>query len=256
MSYHYQLSQSPSMRNYFIRIFYRKVPTDIDTDYHRILLAYSSYYTQLHTPLKARFRLRLYHLLNIVGFHSPKIPMVSREVRVVIGSSIIQITFGLSNYLPIRFKTVIVMPTRYMYPGYGEPFLGHIDYTKRALYFSWNDVKHGYEVPDDAVNVALHEMAHVLEAENRYRSMFDRFFRAIDWMEWAGVAFEKMNKIRTGNSAFLKEYGGSNMTEMFAVCVETYFEQPHEFKRQLPQIYKTMTTLLQQDPTRRGNPLL
>lgn len=244
------------MRKYLVKFFYRRVPRDIDLDYHRILLEYSSYYKGLHTPLKEKFRLRLFQLLNILSFSSPKLPQVTREMRAVIGSSIIEITFGMSSYLPVRFTTIIVLPYRYMYPGYGEPFLGHIDYAKRALFFSWNDVKQGYKIPDDAVNVALHEMAHVLEAENRFRPIFDRFFHRVDWIRWAQVAYEKMHRIRAGHNAFLKDYGGLNMTEMFAVCIETFFEKPAAFKETLPEIYQTMTTLLGQDPTRRGNPLL
>lgn len=244
------------MRKYIVKYFYRSVPEDIDRDYHRILLAYSSYYKRLHTPLKEKFRLRLYQLLNILSFSSPELPQVTREMRAVIGSSIVEITFGLRSYLPIRFTTVIVLPYRYMYPGYGEPFLGHIDYTKRALFFSWMDVQQGYQVPDDAVNVALHEMAHVLEAENRFRPIFDRFFARVDWIRWAQVAYEKMHQIRAGHNGFLKDYGGLNMTEMFAVCIETFFEKPEAFKETLPEIYETMTLLLGQDPSRHGNPIL
>jgi len=236
------------MRSFYIRITRRKVPKFIDRDYHNILMEHSSFYTFLLDHERIRFRLRLYQLLNILSFSSPKLPRVTREMRAVIGSAIIEITFGLKRYLPTQYTNVIVMPYRYMYPGYGEPFLGHIDYSTDSIYFSWRDVQKGYLIPDDAVNVALHEMAHVLEAENGFNELFTNFFNRFKWNEWAELAYKKMEIIRKGNNEFLKDYGGINMTEMFAVCIEAFFEQPLEFRKYLPQIYSTMVDLLHQDP--------
>lgn len=235
------------MRAIIIRYTKRKVPNHIGSDYHNILANHSTYYNLLDTVNQKKFRLRLYHLLNVVSFGSPKIPNVTREMRTVIGCAIIEITFGLKRYLPTRFTNIQVMPHRYMYPGYGEPFLGHIDYDNNQIYFSWQDVKEGYLIPDDAVNVAMHEMAHVLEAENGFNEIFTNFFSRFDWQEWAELAFNKMQVIRSGNNQFLKDYGGISMTEMFAVCIEAFFEQPVLFRDNLPHIYQTMVELLNQD---------
>ena len=243
------------MREFFLKLFYKKLPKHLDAEYHEILSNHSTYYQRLYPHLQFEFRLRLFYLLNVLGFSSAQIPEITREMRVVIGSAIIIITFGLKKYIPARFTNVFIMPRRYMYPGYGQPFLGHIDYDKNSIYFSWADVKHGFRVPDDAVNVALHEMAHVLEVENSYSSLFDGFFTQIKWNDWAEVAFKKMNVIRAKQNYFLKSYGGINMTEMFAVCVETFFEQPKEFKTYLPELYQTLVEMLRQDPTVSGNPL-
>ncbi len=236
------------MKAFYLKRIHRLVPDNIDSDYHKILNHYSLYYRALDERNKKVFRLRLFHLLNVLSFSSAEFPTVTREMRAVIGSSIIQITFGLSNYLPTKYTNIIVKPHRYMYPGYGAPFLGHIDFDSETIYFSWQDVVDGFMDPYDAVNVALHEMAHVLEAENGFDQIFNWFFKKVAWNEWAQIAFKKMHIIRKGNHYFLKSYGGTNMKEMFAVCVETFFEQPEEFKNQLPPIYDALVQLLKQDP--------
>ena len=241
---------------FFIKLFLKKAPRRIDAEYHQILSSHSTYYQRLNPVLQQEFRLRLFCLLNVLGFSSARIPKITREMRAVIGCAIIEITFGLKKFLPTRFTQIIVMPRRYMYPGYGQPFLGHIDYDRNTIFFSWQDVKHGYLVPDDAVNVALHEMAHVLEVENRFSPLFNKFFSKVSWNEWAELAFQKMQVIRDKQNEFLKSYGGINMKEMFAVCVETFFEQPEDFKSNLPELYQTMVELLRQDPAVVGNPLL
>lgn len=244
------------MFKFLSSLFTKSIPQHIEADYHIILTDHSTYYCNLNLELQQRFRLRLFYLLNTLGFSSAYFKEVTREIRVVIGCAIIEITFGLKNYLPTRYTDIIVLPRKYMYPGYGQPFLGHIDYDREKIYFSWQDVKKGYLVSDDAVNVALHEMAHVLEVENSFGFLFNNFFSAVSWNRWAKVAFEKMQIIRSKQNEFLKSYGGINMSEMFAVCVETFFEQPHDFKESLPELYETMVQLLKQDPTILGNPLL
>ena len=236
------------MKRYFLKFFHSRIPNEIDQDYHEIMMGYSTYYQMLDAPLKKKFRLRLYRLLNTLAFGSMQIPNITREMRVVIGSAIIKITLGLENYMPTKFTNVVVLPRRYMYPGFGEPFLGHTDHNTNTIFFSWEDVQHGYLVPDDAVNVALHEMAHVLEAENGFNEIFTNFFDRFDWVQWAQLAAEKMEIIRKGQNQFLKSYGGHNMMEMFAVCIEAFFEQPIAFKTYLPEIYSTMVELLKQDP--------
>ncbi len=236
------------MKQFFLNIFHRKVPRAVDQEYHDIMMAYSSYYQMLDSSLQGKFRLRLYRLLNTLAFGSMQIPNITREMRVVIGSAIIKITLGLENYIPTKFTNVVVLPRRYMYPGFGEPFLGHTDHNTNTIFFSWEDVQHGYLVPDDAVNVALHEMAHVLEAENGFHEIFTNFFNRFDWVKWAALAAQKMEIIRKGENNFLKNYGGHNMMEMFAVCIEAFFEQPIAFRTYLPEIYATMVDLLKQDP--------
>jgi len=244
------------MLNFFQKIFIRRVPRKIDSDYHKILSTHSSYYLNLNEKRKKEFRIRLFVLLNVLGFQSAEIRNITREMRAVIGCAIIEITFGLDNYLPTKFTEIVVKPRRYMYPGYGQPFLGHTDFTRGLIYFSWEDVKTGYLVPDDAVNVALHEMAHVIEIENTFRPLFGDFFNMWDWNKWAKLAHDKMQVIQSNQNEFLKSYGGQNMKEMFAVCVETFFEQPKEFKAALPEIYQSMVQLLRQDPLLKGDPVL
>ncbi len=228
----------------------------IDEEYHEILDYASSYYRQLEPGLQKRFRLRVYRFLSSVAFSGLHgIDLVTRAMRVVIAGAFIQITFGLSSYLPSRFKRIYVLPRRYAYPGYGEPFLGHIDYKQRAMFFSWQDVLEGFAIPDDAVNVALHEMAHMLEAEIAGNTLETRFFDEISWDQWAQVAVEKISIMRSGQGSFIKHYASQNMREMFASCIETFFEQPNTFESELPHIYAALSRLLRQDPRRTRNPL-
>ena len=244
------------MRELIITFWYKKFPPQIPIHYNRTLNAYSEYYQNLSQENKTTFLKRLYILLKFIRFIPKGLPHVTDEMRVVIGSAIIQITFGLKNYLIKEFNTIYVVPRAYHFRDYKVPFLGHVDFANRVVCFSWRDVKTGFFIADDAVNVALHEMAHCLEKENTYRQLFSTFFDSEKWANWADYAYEKMEIIRRRENRFLKNYGGKNMHEMFAVCIETFFEKPDEFRYYLPELYDSLRELLNQDPTLKSSPVL
>jgi Mlc titration factor MtfA (ptsG expression regulator) len=240
----------------FLKFWYGLFPPVIPEDFHRILNRHSTYYRHLNADNQQRFDFRLFLLLKLMTFVPYGISEASREMKVIIGSAIIQITFGLKQFLLKRFNRVYILPRPYRYPGYREPFQGHVDFSEEVICLSWPDVMEGFRIPDDAVNVALHEIAHSLEAENHFNWLPTRFFDGANWSEWATKAARKLTAIRNNEHQLLKAYAGQNMREMFAVCIETFFEKPESFKTNLPELYHSLTVLLNQDPTNEEDPVI
>ena len=244
------------MRELLIKYWYKKFPPTIPAHYHEILNHYSDYYRNLNEVNKKKFLNRLCILLKFIRFIPKELPRVTTEMKVVIGSAIIQITFGLDYYLLKQFNTIYVLPRMYRYPGFDSPFLGHVDFKNKLIMFSWQDVQKGYMIADDAMNVALHEMAHCFDKEYKFRLLFRNLFKQDYWQQWTKEAAQKMEVIRAKQNSFLKNYAGTNMYEMFAVCVEAFFEKSDEFETYLPDLYRSMAMLLNQDPRFGENPVL
>jgi len=142
------------------------------------------YYKHLHPTLQKRFLTRLYIVLKFKKFLPWNgLPAVTEEMKIIIGSAIVQATFGLKHFVLDYFDTIFITPRRYRYRDYKEDFLGHVNFSNHTVCLSWEDVKLGYQIPNDAFNVALHEVAHTLEAEQHIRSVFRRFFNSWNW--WA-----------------------------------------------------------------------
>tara|TARA_Y100000817_G_C16806006_1_gene521946 strand:- start:752 stop:1255 length:504 start_codon:yes stop_codon:yes gene_type:complete len=103
-------------------------------------------------------------------------------------------------------------------------------------------------VNDEGLNLGLHEMAHALQLENII--MNDEF----DFMDsgtikvWQNLAIQEIERIKSGEATFFREYAATNHAEFFAVAVENFFERPKEFSTHNYALYKTLTELLQQDP--------
>jgi Mlc titration factor MtfA (ptsG expression regulator) len=224
-------------------------------DIEPVLEKYHTYYRNLSTDNKHLFRRRVMIASASLDFTPNNFPQVTKEMMVLITSALVQITFGLRNFKINRFRKIIVVPFNYNFMHFHN-LMGHVDFKELCIVLSWPSVQEGYVIPDDAMNVALHEIAHALQEENRFRMLYNKFFEDRKMAAWNSIAVKKLQLIRAGEHNFLKTYGGINMLEMFSVCIETFFEQGAEFKKQLPDLYDAVADLLNQDPLKGDDPVL
>jgi len=216
---------------------------------------YSSYYRYLSQPEKERFLRRLYLFLRFVRFHSAPGLVLDERMKIIIAGAAVQFTFGLRRFIFRHYQTIQLMPNQYHIPEFSADLLGHVDRNRRTITMSWPSLEHSFLVPDDAFNVALHEISHVILFENTLRFRYEEFFSRISWDEWNLEAEKKWKFMQYHKSRVLREYAGKNMLELFAVSIETFFEQPELFKKHLPRLYGALSRLLKQDPTNRAEPV-
>ena len=222
--------------------------------YHTYLSKYNNYYNTLDPINQQKFRERLYICEKFISFEPIEFSNVTEEMRVVILSALIQITFGLDKYILRRFKTIIVVPNTYSFGRY-PALLGHVDYDRNHIVMSWPSVKTGFIIPNDAHNVAIHELAHALHKENQERLFFADFFDSVIANKWHEEGLRELWKIRRHQNTYLSAYAGQNLLELFAVSMECFFEQPEAFKHNVPGLFGLMTRLLKQNPMSENNPL-
>jgi len=232
-----------------LKIYWYSRNTPIIPDsYHKILTKYNDYYRRLSPALQIEFLKRVYISDQFMEFKPVEFDSVTEEMKVVIISALIQITFGLEKYVLQRFKTFLVVPNIYKFGPYAA-LHGHVDHDNNLVVMAWPSVKTGFVVPEDASNVALHELAHALQAENYSSLFFADFFDAVAVNEWEQVGLIELWKIRRHQQQYLSSYAGKNMLELFAVSMECFFEQPEAFKQNVPGLYLIMTKLLKQNPS-------
>jgi len=236
--------------------YFHKTVHRIPDKYHDILTQYNSYYADLNENLQQRFRKRVFITNKFLTYVPHRFTEVTETMKIIIASALIQITFGLKLYSFTKFNRIYIVPyDSYNFAQY-KNIVGHVDFRANIITLSWPCVKSGFIIPDDAINVALHEVAHAIQEENKMVKLSAEFFHQYDLEEWEREAIKKYAIINAKEHKFLKSYGGTNMREMFAVCVEAFFEQPEEFKVKLPELYQTMVNLFKQDPTIKGHPPL
>jgi Mlc titration factor MtfA (ptsG expression regulator) len=218
-----------------------------------IYLDQFDYYRALSDLGKKKFKIRVEHYLRTKTFNGREGLKVTQRMRVMVCSSMAQLTFGLENYKIKNYRYIILYPDSFYSPQIGQRLKGGTTHNGIVM-LSWQDFEHGYKIPDDRYNLGLHELAHAFKLNilgGHAEDHTDGFM--LENLEerlkvWEKKAMPEMLNMRKRSSSFLRAYAKTNDQEFFAVSVEHFFEWPDKFKASLPVLYKEMTWLLNQDP--------
>lgn len=223
---------------------------------HLILLASNSYYQQLNAEMQKVFVLRTMYFLKNIHFRSSKEIRLNYEIKVMVASGFIQITFGLRRYRLRSFETIYIAHKPYMYKDIGVLYHGDTNPKLARINLVWKVVEKGFLIPDDALNLSIHEFSHALILDNKNRMSFRKFYRHKDLILYLLAAKVEMHRIRDGKNSIFRAYGATNLMEFFAVSVEAYFEQTKRFAQENTLLFERMSLLLKQDPRKQENPRL
>ncbi|NQU34818.1 MAG: zinc-dependent peptidase [Bacteroidetes bacterium] len=202
------------------------------------------FFMKLTPNLQRSFGSRLMNFLDYKDFQTREGLRLTTEMKLVISSAAVRITFGLRNYEFSLFHTIIIFPDEY-YSNYSQQLVKGETSATGVIIFSWNDLKYGNSIPNDSINLGYHEFAHALFFEHLmepYNNSFKDHYR-----EW--LRFVKYNhKLEEAvDKHIFRDYAATNEMEFFAVALENFFERPDHFKEGLPQLYSLMSEMLNQD---------
>lgn len=220
----------------------RKTYLEID----EVLNKRNSFYRHLSDNGKAKFIHRLSDLLRIKKFIGKEGLVLTHEIKIVVCSAMVQLTYGLKTYRLDNIKGFVIFPSIF----YNSMIKRHLKGgtpPEGMMSFSWKDLEHGFLIEDDKYNLGLHEMAHALHLSMKYAYDFDVKF-ANYFNRWKAFGNFEFWSMKRGNDSFLRKYGAVNEHEFFAVCVEHFFEVPEQFLYNLPKIYYHLCVLLNLDP--------
>lgn len=209
--------------------------------YHKYLSKHNSYYNKLNEKGKSKFIKRTYNFIHDMVYYGKAGVVITEEIKVVIASAAIQLTFGHKEYLFQKFRYIFVYPEPF-YSKIFEQYLKGGTYPTGVIAISWSHFLEGYQDDEDGINLGLHEMAHTMLLQ----LSDDQFETYID--EWFTISRKEFLNIKEGNSIMFRSYAGTNRHEFLAVAIECFFEQPKIFKKKLPKIYTGLKVLLNQDP--------
>ena len=98
-----------------------------------------------------------------------------------------------------------------------------------ALRADWADPTNGH-------NVALHELAHLLDFKGAFALEEPDLGDDGRLRGGEDLVAREMRRIRAGHS-MLRRYGATNRAEFFAVAVENYFERPDAMSKRHPELF-------------------
>lgn len=209
-----------------------------------------SYYRQLNERDKNKFIVRTLIILREKNYIAEENFPLDFEHKIILASTLAQLTFGIteSHYGLPHFQYIHIFPHTFYSKLLNHEVKG-LTVGNGHIYLSWDDFRKGYENGSDKVNLGLHEFAHALEIELKRES--DDNFNA-----WQFQAQKVMYEFQEGKFGSFRSYASTNIHELWATTVETFFEAPHAFKRDHAQLYAATVKVLNQDPTKNSLPVI
>jgi len=125
-------------------------------------------------------------------------------------------------------------------------------WTRGAIVLSWSDVLRTGADLADGHNVALHEFAHQLDAEDGPVDGAPALPRPSMYTAWARVLGAEyahlLDDIHRHRPTLIDPYGATNPAEFFAVATEIFFEKPRQLQARHPELYEQLRLFFAQDP--------
>ncbi|MBA2498456.1 MAG: zinc-dependent peptidase [Chitinophagaceae bacterium] len=219
--------------------------TDIIRNYSLIIGSRISYFNQLSPVQKLRFIKRVQVFMASKRFHFKGLAE-HFEIPVLISASAVQLTFGLQDYKLQQFADIHVLGDAYKIDEEDEYFVGHVE--PGSIYLSWQHFLYGYAIADDNINVGLHEMAHALLYNNFYAYYGTDTKYRLNYELFSVTTGPLIAEVITKRKSYLRGYAFRNIQEFWAVSIEAFFENPKELKYYLPDLYRALCNVLNQDP--------
>ncbi|WP_425635828.1 zinc-dependent peptidase [Algoriphagus yeomjeoni] len=222
----------------------------ISSSERAILENYFPYFQRLNPLHQDEFVKKLEMVLTRKSFIGrSEIKVVTPEMKILIGATIVMVTFGWNDLRLPHFSKILVYPDTYYSTISKQYHRGEVNPRHGIIALSWNCFLNGMANENDGVNLGIHEVAHALKLENQiYYNDECEFFNPEIYRSFQVLASEEIQKIKAGNLTVFRSSAGLDDDEFFAVALETFFEKPHEFFDYHPELYGTLVRLMRQDP--------
>ena len=231
-------------KQFFNHIYFLK--KNISNEHKSILRQEFSFYKRLSDTEKRNFEHRIAYYLKNWKFIGKDLE-VNNRMKILVSATAAKLTFGLRDYRIDSVDKIIFYPEEYYSTINEVMHKGEFNMAYRALIFSWKDLKVGYEITNDNINLAVHECIHAMHfsflKSRNYSTSAAIFIDSFHELTTALDADESL-KQRLVSSEYIRDYAFENRFEFISVLVENFIETPAEFRTKFPRIYAKVKEML------------
>ena len=185
------------------------------------------------------------------------------EIRTVIAAQAALLILGLDFDWYRAVQSIVVHPSTVVShdprPGPAGtlqdgpfPLLGLADSHFGPVLIAWDEARANARHPERGHDVVLHEFAHKLDMLDHVVNGTPPLHRREDGPAWFEVCTRELALLRAGDGWPLRDYGGTDPGEFFAVATEAFFDLPRELEAAKPELYEVLRTFYRQDPAARA----
>lgn len=171
------------------------------------------------------------------------------KIEMYVIASATLLTMGVKRFRYINsVNRIIIYPSKYYSKINRKHHLGEYNPRLKILVFAADTLKEGFRIPNDNINLGIHEFSHALCYEMKKGSSWEakRFrygLRKLDeFLRDKGLADELVV------DGFFRGYGVRNTYEFFAVLSETFIESPSDFYNKHPYLFEVVKAMYNFNP--------
>ncbi|HEX9315646.1 MAG TPA: M90 family metallopeptidase [Actinomycetota bacterium] len=185
------------------------------------------------------------------------------EIRTVIAAQAALLVLGLDFDWYRAVQAIVVHPSTVVSheprPGPAGtmedgpfPLLGLADSNFGPVLIAWDEARANARHPEWGHDVVFHEFAHKLDMLDHVVNGTPPLHRREDGSHWYAVCTRELALLRAGEGWPLRDYGGTDPGEFFAVATEAFFDIPLELEAAKPELYRILRDFYRQDPAARA----
>jgi hypothetical protein len=216
---------------------------------------------QLSKPGRDRLLQVAHFLLQEVPFEGCQGLVVNDEIRVTIAATAALLLYKLPYPRFTKLVRVLVYPDTFVPENAdsrrstmaieSDPSLGQA-WIDGMVVLSWAAVQRD-AADSSGRNVTLHEMAHILDAEDGIFDGTPMLDDSSQGPEWARVLAREFGRqrdaVNAGGDPPLDEYAARNTAEFFAVATEAFYCSPDRLRSRLPDLYAQLQRFFRHTPS-------
>ncbi len=206
----------------------------------------SNYFNKLNHTEQQYFEHRVTSFLRKYRFTRRNEAVIDDEIKILVASAYVMLTFGMRRYLTNSFKTILIHPDSYFSAEENQLHNGEFNPKYKVVVFSRRALLEGMQQGSDNSNLAIHEFAHVVT----FQSMKGKDVSASIFSDQYQKIIKEITQLNTAkelrNSNFFRIYAFTNQFEFVAVMLEHYFENPSHFEKEFPELYKDVKLMINQ----------
>jgi len=231
-----------------------RLPTDpVPAEWHNILASSVPLASRLATADHDLVLRVARLLLEEVPFEGCGGLILTDEIQVTIAATAALLIYRLPYPRFTKLVRVLVYPDTFV-PKKSEsrydrmvvesdPSLGQA-LMSGVIVLSWEDICRDAANHDLRGSVVLHEMAHILDAEDGLFDGAPVFDDMAQGAEWARVLKREFGRqqdaVNAGDDPPLDDYAARNHAEFFAVATEAFYCTPERLRATLPALYEQL----------------
>lgn len=223
-------------------LFWYPILQKMDPEDKTILRSQFPFYENLSAKKQSYFEHRVSSFIDHYNFDGKDIE-VTQEMKLIISGTYVMLTFGMRHYLIELFENIIIYPTVYYSTLNRDYHKGEYNPRMKTVVFSWEDFLSGHQTKDN-INLGLHEFTHILHFHSKRSAdpnaviFFDEFTEIEKYFDNEILSNQLKEK------QYFREYAYTNKFEFLAVILEHFFETPEIFKKEFPELFQNVKTMI------------